>query len=248
MIRYLVSFFFILVLASCQSTQTKPEQDTGKNKQKLASIQIELAAGYYSKGQLKIAYDTIYKAISNDPASGIAQSLAGIVLLDIGRVDVSEEHHLKAVGLEPKSGIILNNYASYLCQTGRPEESVDFFLSAVQDPFYKTPHAALANAASCMIAIKKYQDAELYLRKSLKFNANYGPTLYALADLLHKQHKNFNARAFMQRFEAVNQHSAQSLMLGYRIESALDDSEATKKYKNLLAKHFPQSEQFRLIK
>jgi type IV pilus assembly protein PilF len=38
---------------------------------------------------------------------------------------------------------------AFLCRLGRFPDAEKYFLRAVEDPFYKTPAAALANAGVC---------------------------------------------------------------------------------------------------
>lgn len=237
-----------LIVSGCESQQTRPKINQHEDKAKLSKIQLKLAAGYFSKGKLEVATQTIEKAIQNDPHSAEALSLAGVMFFSIGDKSKAENYHKRALDIAPKSGSILNNYASFLCQTGRNIEAAEMFVKAVQDPFYNTPYAALSNAATCVISIKKYDLAEEYLRKALTYKPNYQPAMLALADVLHKLKKDFNARAFLERYHNASPPSPVSLMLGYRVENALGDHKAAQEYKQKLASLFPQSEQFRLIK
>ena len=49
------------------------------------------------------------------------------------------------------------------------------------------------------------------------------------------------ARAFLQRYESVGNLNEESLLLGYRIESELNDSKSAERYRTELFERFPNS-------
>jgi type IV pilus assembly protein PilF len=52
-----------------------------------------------------------------------------------------------------------------------------------------------------------------------------------------------SARAFLQRYESVHSHGPDSLLLAYRIETALGDKNAAGGYRQALESGFSDSEQ-----
>jgi type IV pilus assembly protein PilF len=85
--------------------------------------------------------------------------------------------------------------------------------------------------------------AEGYLRRALKLEAEFPDALIAMASLNYGQQKYLTARAFLQRYEAAAAHGPASLLLGYRIESALGDKQSAALYRRALDTDFPGSEQ-----
>ena len=67
--------------------------------------------------------------------------------------------------------------------------------------------------------------------------------LLNMAKLNYEEENYLTARAFLQRYEAAASHNAESLLLGYRIESASRDSKTADKYKRMLELNFPDSSQ-----
>ncbi len=51
------------------------------------------------------------------------------------------------------------------------------------------------------------------------------------------------ARAFMQRYEAIIQHTAETLLLAYKIEIASNNVPAANTYKLMLENNYPDSDQ-----
>jgi len=56
-----------------------------------------------------------------------------------------------------------------------------------------------------------------------------------------------SARAYLQRYEAVAEHTAESLWLAIRTEYALRDHQAWGNYALMLRNSFPDSEQYMLL-
>jgi type IV pilus assembly protein PilF len=85
--------------------------------------------------------------------------------------------------------------------------------------------------------------ANEYLRAALKIEPDFPDALLNMAQLNYDEEIYLTARAFLQRYEAAASHSAESLLLGYRIETASRDSKAATKYKRMLESNFPDSSQ-----
>ena len=65
--------------------------------------------------------------------------------------------------------------------------------------------------------------------------------LFALAALNYEQGELLRARAFLQRYDGVAAMSPESLLLGYRIESGLDNPEGARSYQMELMQQFPNA-------
>jgi type IV pilus assembly protein PilF len=83
--------------------------------------------------------------------------------------------------------------------------------------------------------------AETYLRQSLEYNVEISTSLLGLSNLNYRSGEYLNARAFLQRYESAEKETAESLMLGFQIESALGDQKAAKDFKRRLLEQFPGS-------
>jgi len=132
-----------------------------------------------------------------------------------------------------------NNYGAYLCGTGRQKEAERYFLTAVDDPFYDTPAIALSNAGACALTLGDLDKAESFLRQSLGYDDKLGAALLPMAEVSYRQGSYLRARAFLQRFEAVDATTRESLVLGYRIESQLGDQKSAERYRLELLERYP---------
>ena len=73
-----------------------------------------------------------------------------------------------------------------------------------------------------------------FIKLLLRAIFNECKTAYERGDYLR-------ARGFLSRYESVAPPSAQSLMLGYRTETRLDDTRAATQYRNQILGGFPDS-------
>jgi type IV pilus assembly protein PilF len=62
-----------------------------------------------------------------------------------------------------------------------------------------------------------------------------------MAEVSYRKESFLQARAFLQRYEAVGPASEESLALGYRIESRLGDEKAAERYQRELQEQYPGS-------
>ena len=89
--------------------------------------------------------------------------------------------------------------------------------------------------------------SESYLTEALKRDPNLPVALLNMAEIRFEQNNFLSSRGFLQRFEALSQHSAQSLWLGIQVERKLGDKNAESHYAKELQSKFPKSEQFKLL-
>ncbi len=195
------------------------------------------------RGQNEIALGKLKQAIADDPGYAPGHSVLAVLYERIGEEKLAGKHYRKAIEIDPGDGDINNNYAVYLCQYGKTKEAQTHFKTALEDPFYRSPAVALTNAGSCAMQSGQLPEANAYLRKALKYDAEFPDALIAMVQLKFRDKDYLKARAFMQRYEAVSPASPGSLLLGLRIESKLDDSRAAQRYLSALDEKFPDSDE-----
>jgi type IV pilus assembly protein PilF len=244
MIRKLLSLVSLSMLVACASS---PNRDIGEGStaRQTAEINTSLGREYMERGQLEIALDKLKKATRADSSYAPGHTVLAVLYKQIGEIELAEQHYKLAVEAAPSNGDVNNNYGVFLCQSGKAGEAINFFLKAVEDPFYRTPAVALSNAGSCEIQSGNLDNAERYLRQSLEYDAEFADTLLSLANVSLMKRENFRARAFLQRFEGRAAVTAASLALGMQIEAGLQNEAGSKEYEDRLLTRFPDSEQAR---
>lgn len=227
-----------LLLGGCAGSQgRKVDVDT----QAAAKRQVELGQGYMTRGDLETARDKLRRALELDPRSADAHTLMAVLHERINRPQIAEEHYRRAAELKPEDGAASNNLAVFLCGGGNYAESEKYFQVAFNDPFYKTPAVAYANAAVCADKAGDAERSEAYFRKVLELDRNNQTALYALAKACFQRGDLLRARAFVQRFEATGAVDADLLELGAQVEEGLGDKAAAADYRRQRLEKFPDA-------
>jgi type IV pilus assembly protein PilF len=238
--RALLAALVVLSLGGCAGRQTTDEPSES---QKAAEFNTSLGLEYMNRGQYEIALGKLKKAVREDPDYAPAHTVMAVLYERIGEDELAGRHYRAAYEADPGDGDVNNNYGQYLCKTGNADKAVEHFMKALDDPFYSSPPVALTNAGTCRMGEGVLAEAEDYLRSALQLEPDFPDALIAMAGLKFEEQKYLSARAFLQRFEVAAAHGAASLLLGFRIESALGDEEAAGKYRRYLETNFPGSEQ-----
>lgn len=249
-----VIFVLALGLAGCSrnkiirvdngnSLKSEPQESKQDEKRDAAQVHTQLGAQLMEQGDLKGANEKFQMATQFDDNYEPAHTMLAILDERIKQPQQAEQEYRRALAIDPKNGDTNNNLGYFLCRHGRGNEGMQYLQRALADPFYKTPATANANAGSCLIGMGNNAAAESHLSKALQADADYPDGLYQMAQLLYAKNDAFRARAFLQRFEGQGTATADSLLLGYRIESRLGDADAARNYANRLRAQFPDSDQ-----
>lgn len=235
----------IALLAGCGGSQAKREAaDLGLDQEASpADLYVNMAAAYYQRGQLDAALERGLRALREDKRNADGHYVLAIVYRRLGKQAEAERHFREALRLEPDNPEFLNAHGTMLCAERRYGEAVDLFDQAVANPLYQTPEVALMNASDCSRRAGRTTDAERYLRESLSRNANYPPALLAMARLSHERGDHQAARGYMARYGRVGTASPDALLLAYRIERGLGNTDTAKALADALRRRYPDAPQ-----
>ena len=249
--RTLLAVLLLALLTGCAtgggSSRPMAESNPENPKTKAAALYTDLGQKYMAQGKLEIALENLKKALAADANHADAHTVVALLYERIGDNAKAEEHYRRAAELMPKAGGENNNYGAFLCKMGRYDDSAVYFVRAIADPFYKTPAVALTNSGTCAIKGGKLDVAEKDLREALNREPNNSEALFQMATVLYRKNDFFRARAFIQRYEAVGQQSADALLLGRNIELRLGNGKASQDYTSRLRERFPDSPQARSL-
>jgi len=232
-----------LLLASGCATRPPVDPDAKTASRKAAESNTQLGLEYMNRGQFEVAMGKLKKAVKDEPDYAPGHTVLAILYDRLGEFELAGKHYEIAVLADPDNGDVNNNYAVYLCKTGKTPEAIRHFLKALDDPFYRSPAVALTNAGSCVMGNDNLAEANDYLRKALQYDPDFPDALLSLANLNYRQNNALASRAFLQRFEAVTAQTPESLVLGYRIETALRDKKMARQYRSWLNIKFPESKE-----
>ncbi len=237
-----VFFVLALLLVGCASQQPEDPYRESKS-QKAAESNTALGLEYMNRGQYEVALGKLKKAVREEPEYAPAHTVMAVLYERIGEAQLAGKHYKKAYDADPGDGDVNNNYGVYLCKNGKEKQALEHFRKALDDPFYVSPSIALTNAGSCALASGDLVAADDYLRRALQVEPDLPDALMNMAELQFQQEKYLSARAFIQRYEATAKHSAETLLLAYKIELASGSRGSANKYKRMLETNFSGSEQ-----
>lgn len=234
----------VVATAGCntaQVRQTDPATET------LVGNYVELGIEYMKQGQYDVALSRLQRALAIDSTSPEAHNAIALLYDRLEQTPLAEEHFRKAVDYDPQFAAAHNNYGTFLCRQGRHEAGEEHFLLAGNNTLNPNRDVAFTNAGLCMREKGAVDKAETYFRKALKINPRQPLALLAMARLSFEQQRYLPARAYLQRYAEVGTSTAESLWLGYRVESQLGDRNAASSYAVALRGRFPDSEEVRLL-
>ena len=236
MSRFAGSLAAAVMLAAACAQQLPPEQQ-----KEAARSNSQLGLEYMKQGDNAIALEKLKKAVQQDPNAVDANAALGLVYARMKDRVLADKYLRKALDLDPSNASLLNNYGAFLCLEKRePQRAEGYFMRAAQSPRYATPEVAYTNAGVCARKIPDIGRAEAYFRQALERNAKFPDALVQMA-LLSADNANYlNARAFLQRYEAVVPATRDTLALGMRIERGLGNRAAADRYADRLRNQFPE--------
>ena len=230
----------------CASHHTRTESDQNDSDRRVA-VRMELASGYFSRGQYATALDEIKQALQIRPDLREALNLRSLVYAAMGENEIAEEGFRRALSLDARDADTAHNYGWFLCQTGREQRSIAYFMAAAKNPLYTTPTRPFTNAGICSLALKDDKAAEDYLSTALRLSPTNTQALYWLADIAYRKGRLQEARQLTTDIEKMMEPTAEVLWLALRIERKLGNREAEARYSSQLRRRFAGSPEQRLL-
>ncbi|MFM1990295.1 MAG: hypothetical protein RJA99_3252 [Pseudomonadota bacterium] len=225
-----------------------PSVPPGESEQRRrAAIRLELATGYYQQGNYTQALEELRSATATDPGYAQAYGLYGLVYMDMKDTARAEESFQRALRLAPEDSELLNNYGWFLCQTGRPRESIAQFQAALRNPLYATPARPMHNAGICSLRAGDLAGAEGWFDQSFRIDPRNPVAMYHLSEIYLKRGDIERARFHSQRLLSSFPPSAETLWLGIRVDRRAGDRDSVASLSAQLRRQFPSSREANLL-
>jgi len=250
MLRSLLAAGCCLWLGACnlpQAPQTTPAGDriTASDETagtKRARVRMQLATGYFERGQLTTALDEVKLAIQADPAMGDAYNLRGLIYAALGDGAIAEDSFRRAIEINPRDGDSMHNFGWYLCQQRRFPEATALFQQALDVPQYAGGSRTLLARGICEARAGQWAEAEATLMRAHAADPVNPVVAVNLAAVLYQRGEYERARFYVRRpGAAVLQGSSQNLWLALRIEKKLGNQDNVQDLAQQLRSRFPQS-------
>jgi type IV pilus assembly protein PilF len=245
------TFAALLLLAAApawaqRAAQAPEEAPTSMPKDTFtrAKLHTELGSLYFQNGNLIVALEELTIAISINDKYAPAYSTRGLVLFHIKEWESADKDFRRALELDDKDPEIANNYGWFLCETGKPKESIAYFQRALKNALYQTPELAMLNAGACYVKLGDIATAEDYVRRSLRLSPDNPRALLQLAQISYARGNYDAAKMHMEKVAKLTDSGAEALWLMLRVERRLGDQQAEKSYAAQLRRKFPDSPEY----
>lgn len=238
----------VVAVLSLNVTGCSTPKNSEQSADKIAQAHTELAGSYYGRRQYAIALQELGVALQADPNYAPGYGVRGLVRMALHENDLAEADFKRSLRLDPKSSESRNNYGWFLCQSGKPKESLAQFAEAVSNPLYATPEVAYANAGMCAIDAGDLPVASGYLQRALILQPGMPAALFGLSKVSFVQNDFSSAKNYFFRFQqAVDELNAAQLWLAIQIERKVFDRNSEASYTLQLQKRFPDSREAQLL-
>jgi len=241
-------------LAGCAAPQAELAVDAGTSvigetgePRNRAKLHTELAALYFSRGNMAVALEELRIALAADPAYSPTHGMFGLVYMELRENRLAEQSFQNGLRLSPQDPDLNHNYAWFLCQSGRETDSIKFFLNALRNPLYVTPWRSHAAAGTCSMRYGQVKDAEEFFERALKQEPDELASLLQLGQIRYRQSRFEEARRLVQRFNKLVEPTAESLWLALRVERKLGERLTETAFANQLRRRHPGSREYQLL-
>jgi type IV pilus assembly protein PilF len=198
---------------------------------------VMLAQAYLEAGKVEAAEARARAALASDGNVAVAHATMALVRVRQQQHDKAGAEFKRALALAPNDGAVLNAYGSWLCAQGDRAAADAAFQLAVQDRL-NSPLQPLVNAGQCALMGREWSKGEAYLRQALAISPRSRPILLLLAETQLQLGRPMEARAFVQRSDALGP-DARTLALAIRAEDAAGDAVSSARYRKRLSQEFP---------
>jgi type IV pilus assembly protein PilF len=212
-----------------------------------AKLHTELASLYYSRGNMGVALEELRAAVGADPNYAPAHGMFGIVYQDLKEIRLASQSFERALRLAPTDPDINHNYGLFLCQQGREQDSIKYFMDAVRNPLYPTPWRSYSAAGQCTLRTNNLKEAEEFLQRALKLDPDEPAATLQMGQIRYRQGSLDEARRYVSRYSKLANPTAESLWLALRIERRQGARTAEASYANQLRRRFPESAEYQAL-
>lgn len=236
-----------LLLAACAGTgpaasrEIKTDSDQ-TDADRRAAIRLELAQGYFSRGQFNTALDELKQALQAKPDMREAMNLRGLIYASMGDNQLAEDAFRRSLTVYPGDADTLHNYGWFMCQQQRWQTADALFDQALAQSTYRAPARTLLAKGVCEARAGRLLVAEKTLLRAFELDPGNPATAVNLGEVLLRNGELERARFYAKRVNGQpEQVNAQSLWLQLRIERKLGNTSAVDDLSLQLRRKHPQS-------
>ncbi|MFG6455389.1 type IV pilus biogenesis/stability protein PilW [Roseateles sp. BYS96W] len=253
--KRLLIVLFAAVLAACAGTRTAPNADREiktesdqTDADRRAAIRLELAQGYFSRGQFSTALDELKLALQAKPDMREAVNLRGLIYAAMGDHTLAEDTFRRALTVYPNDADTLHNFGWFQCQQQRWQAADTLFDQALAQPTYRGASRTQLAKGVCEARSGRLPVAEKTLVRAFELDPASPVIAVNLSEVLYRNGELERARFYVKRVnDQPEQANAQSLWLQLRVERKLGNTVATNDLSQQLRRKYPQSPEIQAL-
>jgi type IV pilus assembly protein PilF len=226
--------------SEARSTEPLTESDEPDTR-KRARLRTTLASSYFEQGQDTVALDEVKQALAADANYVPAHVLRGLVYMRLNDDRLAEESFRRALQISPNDSDALHNYGWFACGHKREKEALSLFARAVANPTYGGQAKTLMAKGVCEMRLGLATEAEASFARSYQLDPTNPITGYNLAALLFQRGENERAQFYIRRLNATELANAETLWLGIKIETKMNNQVVADQLAQQLQRRFPDS-------
>lgn len=216
--------------------------------EELAEINLKLGVRYIEMNMLSVAKEKLEIALDLDSNNAEIYNGLGVLYERLQQHELAKEYYKNAISLDDNDASIKNNYGRYLCKKGEYLAGETLLKEALSMPFNIRKSLTYTNIGICELKQGNQQVAEDNFRLSLQINNSFSPALFEMQKISYRKGKYMSARAFLERYLAVAQHTPETLWTAVQTERALGNQELSENYRETLFRQFPTSNEAQQLK
>ncbi|MCX7097355.1 MAG: type IV pilus biogenesis/stability protein PilW [Methylococcales bacterium] len=228
-----------MLVVACASTKSKNAES--------ADVHLQLGVRYMDMNKLEVAKENLLLALKKAPDNAEVQNALAFLYERLNDNDQAKNYYEKALKLSPNDWSVQNNAGRFFCDRGEYEAGMGLLTQAATNPLNDRQWIALTNAGRCQVAVRQQQRAKAYFKQALLLNDTYPPALMEMQKLSYQSGEYWPAKAYLQRYLSVANHTPGTLWFGMQTELALGNNGLAKEYQKLLLDKFPLSNEAKQI-
>ena len=253
--KKLAMLLLIPVLAGCvgnppadEAMQSPVSQQTAVGDARVrAKAHAELGMRYLGQNRLAVAVEEARMAIKADSSYPLGFNLLALLDMLLGENQAADDNFQQALRLAPADPDINNNYGWFLCQTGKQQRSIQYFVTAGRSALYPTPAKPLTNAGICSIASGDDKSAEDFLHRSQRLDPGNRDVQFLLANICYRGGRYDEAKRRIEELQAASASTAEATWLLLRIARKTGDREAESRYATQIRREFKNSQEYQQL-
>ncbi len=233
----------VSMLSGCVTSTTSGSSVVSKDAEKALESHVQLATGYYSKGNRESARHHVQKAFSYNKNSPGAHNVLALIYEQEGEMELADQHFHKAIKDKKFAGARYN-YGGFLMRRERFEECYKQFELVSQDLNYAKRATAMSLMGVCALRLGRVDKALAVFNHAVTIDGTQSIALIELAESAFDKKDYEKTKRYLDQYEKVSSKNARSLWLGIRVEQIFGNKNKEASYLLQLKNLHPYSKEY----